>query len=128
VLGSPWRFTAAKRPGGIEYQKREPTVNHDSRMPGLASVRRNRGLSLEQISQTTKITVRALQAIEEGNFGKLPGGIYTTSYILQYALAIGFDASQLLEYYHSTTDTNPDTSYINSKKTGSRHFWFLMGH
>lgn len=84
LLASSWRFTAAKRPSGTECQKREPKVNHDDGMPGLASIRHNRGLSLEQISQTTKITVWALQAIEEGNFGKLPGGIYTTSYIRQY--------------------------------------------
>ena len=82
-------------------------MGHDNRVPGLASIRRNRGLSLEQISQNTKISVRALQAIEEGEFKKLPGGIYNTSYIRQYARAIEFDESELLAYYHRTTEIVP---------------------
>jgi cytoskeletal protein RodZ len=77
-------------------------VSHDNSVLGLASIRRNRGLSLEQIAQTTKISVRALQAIEEGEFKKLPGGIYNTSYIRQYARAIECDATDLLEFYGNT--------------------------
>jgi cytoskeletal protein RodZ len=104
-------------------------VNHDNSVLGLASIRRNRGLSLEQISHTTKITVRALQAIEEGNFKKLPCGIYNTSYIRQYARAIEFDESELLAYYHSITDTPPDTALISAeKKLNLRDFRFLMQH
>jgi cytoskeletal protein RodZ len=66
---------------------------------GLATVRRNRGISLQQISEATKIGVRALEAIEQGDFRKLPGGIYTTSYIRQYARAIDYDEDAILEYY-----------------------------
>jgi cytoskeletal protein RodZ len=66
---------------------------------GLPKIRRNRGISLEQISQSTKISVRCLEAIEQGDFGKLPGGIYNTSYIKQYARAIDYDESALLAVY-----------------------------
>src|SRR5579883_3288823 len=44
---------------------------------GLSTIRRNRGISLEQIAQSTKISVRSLEAIETGDFHKLPGGITT---------------------------------------------------
>ena len=67
---------------------------------GLATIRRNRGMSLEQIADSTKISVRSLEAIERGEFRKLPGGIYNTSYIRQYARAIDYDESVLLAYYH----------------------------
>jgi cytoskeletal protein RodZ len=70
---------------------------------GLATIRKNRGISLEQIAQSTKIGVRALEAIERGDFQKLPGGIYSTSYIRQYARAIDYDESTLLEFYHRET-------------------------
>ena len=96
---------------------------------GLASIRHNRGLSLEQISQSTKISKRSLQAIEEGDFKKLPGGIYNTSYIRQYARAIEFDESELLAYYHCTTEAAPDAQLINAeKKLNLRAFRFLMQH
>lgn len=66
---------------------------------GLATIRHNRGLTLQQISESTKISVRSLEAIEQGDFRKLPGGIYTTSYIRQYARAIDYDADSILEWY-----------------------------
>jgi cytoskeletal protein RodZ len=67
---------------------------------GLSTIRRNRGISLEQIAASTKIGVRSLEAIERGDFHKLPGGIYSTSYIRQYARAIDYDESAILAVYH----------------------------
>jgi len=67
---------------------------------GLATIRRNRGISLEQIAESTKISVRSLEAIERGEFRKLPGGIYATSYLRQYAQAIDYDEADLLAAYY----------------------------
>lgn len=67
---------------------------------GLGSIRRSRGISLKQISETTKIGLWHLKAIEQGDFKKLPGGIYNISYIRQYARAISLDDCELLAYYH----------------------------
>jgi cytoskeletal protein RodZ len=66
---------------------------------GLATIRRNRGITLQQIAESTKIGVRALEAIERGDFRKLPGGIYSTSYLRQYARAIDYDEDNLLAAY-----------------------------
>jgi cytoskeleton protein RodZ len=74
-------------------------MQDDTSVLGLANIRKNRGISLEQIAATTKIGVRSLDAIERGDFRKLPGGIYSTSYIRQYARAIDYDESILLAYY-----------------------------
>ena len=104
-------------------------MKQDNSILGLASIRRNRGLSLEQISQTTKISVRALQAIEEGEFKKLPGGIYNTSYIRQYAQAIEFDESEILAYYHSRTEAEAETTLLHAeKRLNLRDFRFLVQH
>ena len=72
----------------------------------LSAIRRNRGISLEQISETTKISIRSLTAIENCDFARLPGGIYSTSYIRQYARAIDYDESQILEVYHRVMKTD----------------------
>jgi len=74
----------------------------------LALRRKKKAISLEQISQTTKIGVRSLQAIEEGEFQKLPGGVYSTSYIRQYARAIDFDESEILALYYSVMGIKPE--------------------
>lgn len=74
-------------------------MKEENSVLGLATIRRNRGISLEQIAAATKISVRALDAIERGDFRKLPGGIYNTSYIRQYARAIDYDECTLLDFY-----------------------------
>ena len=76
---------------------------------GLATIRCNRGISLQQIAESTKISVRILDAIERGDFEKLPGGIYNTSYIRQYARAIDYDEDILLDFYRRQIagDTSP---------------------
>jgi cytoskeletal protein RodZ len=75
---------------------------------GLVTTRQRKAISLEQISETTKIGMRSLRAIEAGEFQKLPGGVYSTSYIRQYARAIEFDESQLLTMYYSVMGIKPD--------------------
>ena len=66
---------------------------------GLESRRLKRGLSLEQIAESTKISIRFLRAIEDEEFHLLPGGIFNTSYLKQYASATGFDEAKLIALY-----------------------------
>src|SRR5579863_4041358 len=84
-----------------------------------AAKRRERGISLDQIATATKISVRSLQAIEQGDFGKLPGGIYNTSYIRQYARAIEYDESVLLAFYQQQISSG---SPRPSSESGKSHF------
>jgi len=70
----------------------------------LPSLRQGRGISLRDIAETTKISIRYIQAIEAQDFDQLPGGIYNTSYIRQYAREIGYEESKLLAYYRSVVE------------------------
>ncbi|MEO8592756.1 MAG: helix-turn-helix domain-containing protein [Candidatus Solibacter sp.] len=65
----------------------------------LAAIRRQKGISLTDIADSTKICLRYLQAIECGEFARLPGGIYGTSYIRQYARAVAVPEGELLARY-----------------------------
>lgn len=58
--------------------------------------RLRRRVTLEEIADVTKISKRFLEAIERGAYGELPGGVFTTSYIRQYAAMIEFDSSEIL--------------------------------
>ena len=70
-----------------------------SKLRSLAAVRSQKGLSLRQIADSTKIGVHYLEAIESGQFTKLPGGVYSVNYIRQYARAIEVSEAELLERY-----------------------------
>lgn len=76
----------------------------------VASIRKNRGISLEEISRNTKLKITTLKAIEDANFDVLPGGIYNISYIRQYARAIGADEGALVKTYQSL---RPDDDQIS---------------
>jgi len=85
-------------------------MKEDQSVLGLTTIRRNRGISLEQIAASTKISVRLLEAIERGEFRKLPGGIYNTSYIRQYARAIDYDEGAILTVYHREMNAESSVS------------------
>ena len=95
----------------------------DTSFLGLATIRRNRGISLRQIAESTKIGIRSLEAIEQGEFKKLPGGIYTTSYIRQYARAIDYDEGEILAVYRREAAAVPPESV----KPGGRNGKDMMG-
>jgi len=70
----------------------------------LPRFRRKAGVSLEEIAQETKISLRFLRAIEAEEFDQLPGGIFNTRYFRQYAAAIGYDETELLAHYDDLAD------------------------
>jgi cytoskeletal protein RodZ len=86
---------------------------------GLSTIRRNRGISLEQIADSTKIGIRSLEAIEQGDFRKLPGGIYNTSYIRQYARAIDYDECALIAFYKREMARAEDTATSSRNGNGT---------
>jgi transcriptional regulator with XRE-family HTH domain len=76
----------------------------------LPSIRVAKGISLEQISDVTKISVSSLRAIETGHFEQLPGGIYNVNYIRQYAREVGVEETELLNQYHAKMDAHANTA------------------
>jgi cytoskeletal protein RodZ len=62
----------------------------------LRSIREAAGVSLVEISELTKIRVSLLEAIEEQRLEELPGGLYTISYVRQYARLIGMNEEEVL--------------------------------
>ncbi|MFI5107628.1 MAG: helix-turn-helix domain-containing protein, partial [Terriglobales bacterium] len=60
----------------------------------LQREREMRGITLEEISESTKITSRCLQALEEEEFDKLPGGIFNKGFVRAYAHHLGIDEDQ----------------------------------
>jgi len=68
----------------------------------LRRAREERGVSLREISEHTRITMRHLEAIEADDFKNLPGGIFNKSFIKAYARYIKFDEARAVELYAST--------------------------
>ncbi len=56
--------------------------------------REERGVSLRQIADVTRISVVALEALERNEISRLPGGIFSRGIVRSYALEIGLDPEQ----------------------------------
>ena len=78
----------------------------------LKSERELRGVPLEEISTTTKIPIRFLQALENNQFDELPGEVFIRGYIRSFAQAIGFDGDEMISAYDETI-IKPSTSSKN---------------
>jgi len=55
-----------------------------------------RGVSLVEISQATKIGARMLDAIETERFDRLPGGVFNSAFVRQYARYLGLDEDRVV--------------------------------
>lgn len=72
----------------------------------LKEARMSKGYTLEDLQEKTKIQKRYLSAIEEGNYGVMPGTFYVRAFIKQYAEVVDLDANELLETYKSELPTS----------------------
>ena len=69
--------------------------------------------SLEKISEITKISIKNLIYIEEGNFQKLPGKFYEKSFIKIYSEALRIKNGELISMY---LEANKEHRSINQNK------------
>lgn len=65
----------------------------------LKKEREQRGITLDDISLTTKIGTRLLRALEEEKFDQLPGGIFNKGFVRAYARHVGLNEEQTVADY-----------------------------
>src|SRR5208282_3054756 len=65
----------------------------------LKREREMRGVSLEEISAATRISTRFLDAIENGQWDRLPGGVFNRGFIRSIARFLGLDEESLVAEY-----------------------------
>jgi cytoskeletal protein RodZ len=83
----------------------------------LKHERELRGIALDEIARSTKISTRFLTALEENRFEDLPGEVFVKGFIRAYGQAIGLNADELLAAYHETSGTGPESGAFASSAT-----------
>jgi cytoskeleton protein RodZ len=77
----------------------------------LKQEREKRGVTLDEISLSTKIGTRFLRALEDEQFDQLPGGIFNKGFVRGYARHLGLDESQAVaDYLEAVGENQPDPS------------------
>ena len=62
----------------------------------LRAAREASGLSLDQVAQQLKLAPRQVKALEDEDFGKLPGRTFARGFVRNYARLLNLDGDQLL--------------------------------
>jgi len=70
----------------------------------LRAARRARKRTIDQIARTTKIPPTLLRAIENNDFNRVPGGLFTRGYLRAYAREVGLDPEALVQRYRAEVE------------------------
>jgi len=70
----------------------------------LQEAREQKGVSLEQVEEATRIRQKFLQALEEENFGTLPAEAYVKGFLRNYATYLELDPEEVIALYEGRED------------------------
>jgi cytoskeletal protein RodZ len=85
----------------------------------LKEARLQKGMSLDDVQEVTKIRKKYLEAIEAGDYKVLPGSFYVRAFIKTYAEAVGISPDELLEEHGNVpaapVETTPMETVIQKR-------------
>ncbi|MEW6381045.1 MAG: helix-turn-helix domain-containing protein [bacterium] len=65
----------------------------------LKKHRERKGISLQEISEATMISIHALEDLERGEYSRFPGRVYIVGFLRAYAEYIGIDVQQAKAHF-----------------------------
>lgn len=84
----------------------------------LRQAREAKNITIQEIAASTKISSRALQALEKEQFDQLPGGIFNKGFVRSYARYVGLDEEKTVAAYMEAakaTEPEPDLEAMQAQ-------------
>jgi cytoskeleton protein RodZ len=83
----------------------------------LRQAREERGISISEVAEQTRISSLYLKSIEDDNYKPLPGGIFNKGFVKAYAKYVGLDEQEALQDYARLLAQNePENSDLSPPK------------
>ncbi|MEM1202434.1 MAG: RodZ domain-containing protein [Acidobacteriota bacterium] len=100
----------AETPSAPQNQAETPHSDDgvESFGPWLRRQREMREIDLREIAETSKISLRYLQDLEEGRFEHLPAPVFTKGFLRQYAKYVGLDPEEVVNAFLDARRANED--------------------
>ncbi|HXQ26659.1 MAG TPA: helix-turn-helix domain-containing protein [Candidatus Acidoferrales bacterium] len=89
----------------------------------LKREREMRGVSIEEVSAATRISTRFLEAIENDQWERLPGGVFNRGFIRSIARFLGLDEDGLVAEYALETHAIADARVASQAPTEMPRNW-----
>ncbi|MEV7278964.1 helix-turn-helix domain-containing protein [Streptomyces sp. NPDC093111] len=94
-------------PESPEDDRNFPADDRDSIGRALQQARVAAGLTVEEVSASTRVRVPIVHAIEEDDFSRCGGDVYARGHIRTLARAVGLDPAPLIEQYDAEHGGRP---------------------
>ncbi|GAA2816961.1 RodZ domain-containing protein [Streptomyces showdoensis] len=94
-------------PESPEDDRNFPADDRDSIGRALQQARVAAGLTVEEVSASTRVRVPIVHAIEEEDFSRCGGDVYARGHIRTLARAVGLDPAPLIEQYDADHGGRP---------------------
>lgn len=99
----------------------------------LRAARQEKGITLREVEEATKIRLRYLDALEKGDYDQIPGRVYALGFVRNYARFLGLDAQALIKQFkeeYPPEEDNYQTEESSLASTGlttrKRARWLLV--
>jgi cytoskeletal protein RodZ len=97
----------------------------------LRRQREVREISLREIAESSKISIRYLEALEQDRFEILPATVFAKGFLREYANFVGLDPDEVINYFlaaqglrsEEVSDDSPSELTI---RTGNSSVWYLI--
>jgi cytoskeleton protein RodZ len=80
----------------------------------LREARMRRNLDIADVESRTKIRAKYLRALENEEFGMLPGPTFVKTFLRTYAELLGLDPHPLVEEYRATYDRRDEVDHLQT--------------
>jgi len=95
----------------------------------LQEQRKGKNIDLDKAAKDVKIDIKYLQALENGDYGKLPMGIYGKSFLREYCSYLRLNYRDLIKIYDEENDLSEtvekDNEVFSHKRAKIRYFLSL---
>ncbi len=96
---------------------KKKTIEQNNLGIRLKKIRLEKNISLLELSKEINVQIKHLEAIEAGQYGDLPGDIYTKAWIKKYAGFLEIDSQGFIVDYK--IEKNISDKILGNKNTGS---------
>ena len=94
----------------------------------LSKVRQEKKLKLKDIAKKLNINYKYLELLENGEYNKLPTGVYGKNFLREYAISLGLDYNELVKIFKQEKGIyqNPEQQKLFSKQVAKRHYFLAI--
>lgn len=98
----------------------------------LRRQRAGRGIELQEIAESSKISLQYLKAFESDRFDLLPGEVFAKGFLRQYATYVGLDPEEVVNFYLTASQSEDDEDAPEprpqrlARRGSSRKVWVVL--